>query len=119
MVTVSDYAVRQNAAGENFVALILTGDLELIKSQTTGNFYATSKKCTISSTFNEQVAASLIGKEIPGRIIKEECEPYQFVVPETSEVLELDHRWVYVPEEAKVQKHNEITFSKNGSLVEA
>lgn len=44
MVTVSDYAIRQNAAGENFVALILTGHLELVKSQTTGNFYATSKK---------------------------------------------------------------------------
>lgn len=66
MVTVSDYAIRQNAAGENFVALILTGHLELVKSQTTGNFYATSKKWTISSTFNEPTAQALIGKQIPG-----------------------------------------------------
>jgi hypothetical protein len=121
MVTVSDYAVRQNAEGKDFVVLILQGDMELVKSQTTGNFYATAKKCTITSTFNENTAAALIGKEIPGKIIKQDCEPYEFIVPETAEVLELSHRWVYIPDETpmKVQRHNEITFSKNGSLVEA
>lgn len=120
MVTVSDYAIRQNKDGEAFVVLILQGDMELVKSSQTGNFYATAKKCTISSTFNEQVAASLIGKQLPGKITKQECEPYDFVVPETAEVIELSHKWVYVQEEANVpQKHNEITFSKNGSLVEA
>jgi hypothetical protein len=119
MVTVSSYAVRQNKDGESFVVLQLQGDLELVKSQVTGNFYATAKKCTISSTFNEQVAASLVGKQIPGKIVKQQCEPYEFVVPDTAESVILNYRWTYVPEEAKVQKHNEIIFSQNGSLVEA
>lgn len=119
MVTVSDYAVRQNQDGESFVTLTLQGDVELVQSQTTGNFYATAKKCSISSTFNEQVAASLIGKQLPGRIVKQECETYEFVNPETAEVTELSHRWVYDSEEVPVKKHNEISFSKNGSLVEA
>lgn len=118
MVTVSGYAVKQNQVGENFIVLILQGDLELVKSKSTGNFYATCKKCSISSTFNEQQAAAMVGKQIPGRIQKEACEPYEFVVPETAEILEMSYRWTYVPDENKVQ-HHEITFSKNGSLVEA
>jgi len=31
MVTVSGYAVRQNQQGEEFVVLILQGDLEMVK----------------------------------------------------------------------------------------
>ncbi len=47
MVTVSGYAVRQNQEGESFVVLILQGDLEMLQSQQTGNFYATAKKLKI------------------------------------------------------------------------
>jgi len=52
MVTVSDYAVRQNQDGESYVVLILEGDMELVQSQQTGNFYASARKCSISSTFS-------------------------------------------------------------------
>lgn len=118
MVTVSGYAVRQNQEGEPFVVLILQGDMEMIQSQKTGRFYATAKKCTISSTFSEQMAASQVGKQIPGKIIREECDPYDFVIPQSGEVVELNHRWIYVPQEdspmAVVGK-----FSKNGRPVEA
>ena len=120
MVTVSGYAVRQNQEGESFVVLILEGDLEMIRSQNTGQFYATAKKCSISSTFSEQMANSQVGKQIPGRIIKEECEPYDFVIPETGETILLEHRWTYVPDESpKPVKVHVNTFSKNGQPVEA
>lgn len=119
MVTVSGYAVRQNQEGDSFVVLILQGDMELVQSQQTGHFYATAKKCTISSTFTEQMAATLVGKQLPGKIIKEECEPYDFVAPETGEIVELNHRWVYVAEEGPKRVKAENVFSKNGSLVEA
>jgi len=119
MVTVSDYAVRQNQEGESYVVLILQGDMELIQSQETGRFYATTKKCTISTTFSEQMAASQVGKELPGRVIREECEPYDFVVPKTGEIIELSHRWTYVPDESPKPVKAAVTFTKNGRPVEA
>lgn len=119
MVTVSGFAVRQNQEGESFVVLILQGDMELVQSQQTGHFYATAKKCTISSTFSEQMAATLVGKQLPGKIIKEECDPYDFVVPETGEILELNYRWAYVGEQSPKVKADLKVFSANGNLVEA
>lgn len=118
MVTVSDYAVRQNQDGESYVVLILEGDLELIQSRETGRFYATTKKCTISTTFSEQVAASHVGKQLGGRVVKEDCEPYEFVIPKTGEAIELSHRWTYVPDDAPV-KVAVGNFHKNGRPVEA
>ena len=119
MVTVTGFATRQNQDGESFVVLILSGDLDILESQTTGRFYASAKKCTISSTFSEEMAATLIGKQLPGKIIKEECDPYDFVVPETGETVMLEHRWVYVPDDTPKPVKAKNPFSKNGKLVEA
>lgn len=120
MVTVSSYAVRQNQDGESYVVLILQGDLEMVQSQLTGNFYATAKKCSISSTFTEQMAATQVGKQLPGKIIKQECDSYDFVIPETGEIVKLSHRWVYVPiETPEPVKAALVNFSRNGRLVEA
>jgi hypothetical protein len=124
MVTVADYAIRQNAEGEDFVVLILQGDLEMVQSQETGRFYATARRCSISSTFNEAVAAQMVGKQIPGNIQKVECEPYEYVIPESGEVVKLSHRWEYVPEQQtqptspKVHA-NQNVFSQNGQLADA
>ena len=124
MVTVADYAIRQNAEGEDFVVLILQGDLEMVQSQETGRFYATARRCSISSTFNEAVAAQMVGKQIPGNIQKVECEPYEYVIPESGEVVELSHRWEYVPEQKtqpvspKVHA-NQNVFSQNGQMADA
>ena len=51
--------------------------LEMIKSEKTGNFYAHTKKCSISSTFDETTAQKMIGKQIPGSIQKVEVDPYE------------------------------------------
>lgn len=85
--------------GENgsFVSLELMGDVELVQSMNTGRFYATARKCYVSSTFNEELAKSLIGREIPGSIIRVEAEPYEYTVPETGEVIELSHTYAYLP----------------------
>ena len=42
------------------------------------------------------MAAAQVGKQIPGKIIREECDPYDFVIPDTGELVELGHRWIYV-----------------------
>ena len=96
MVRIIDFKVRMNGEGEPFVALIVQGGIELVKSRETGMFYATSKKASIPSTFDEKTAESLIGQELDGSVQKAECEPYEYTNEETGEVMELDYRWVFV-----------------------
>ena len=103
MVTISSYRMRENAEGKPFITLELTGEVEMIQSSATGMFYATAKRCFISSTFSEDIAKSLIGKQIRGRVERVQVEPYEYTVKETGEVITLAHTYVYNPEEgAKV-----------------
>jgi hypothetical protein len=99
MVTISAYHVRQNQEGKSFITLELLGDVEFIQSSNTGAFYATAKKCTISSTFPEEVAKTLVGKQVKGRIERVQCEPYEYTVKETGEVVTLTHTYTYNPDE--------------------
>jgi hypothetical protein len=104
MVTVKEYAIRQTKDGREFVALILEGGLHMAKSKQTNNYYATVKRCSIPSTFDEDTAKSMIGEKIPGSVQKTSCEPYEFVNKETGEILHLDYRWAYVPEGATIEE---------------
>ena len=115
MVTVKEYAVRQTKDGREFIALILQGGLSLVQSKNTGNFYATVKQCSIPSTFDEATAKSFIGERIPGTVQKKECDAFQWVNKETGEVIELAHRWVYVPEGATLE---EAIFEGEPEVVE-
>ncbi|MGN6293486.1 MAG: hypothetical protein ACTHMV_12150 [Chitinophagaceae bacterium] len=99
MVTITNYFVRETKEGKAFIALELQGELEMIQSTETGNFYATAKRCTISSTFSEEVAKNLLGKQLPGRIERIQTEPYDYTIKATGEVITLVHRYVYYPEE--------------------
>ena len=99
MVTVKDYALRQRKEdGSQFVALIIQGGLSFVQSQNTGNYYATVKQCSIPSTFDENTAKTMIGERVPGSVVKKQCDPYEWTNKDTGEVLELSHRWVYLPE---------------------
>lgn len=99
MVTISSYHVRHNQDGKPFVSLELLGDVEFVQSSTSGAFYATAKKCSMSCTFTEEVAKTLIGKQLPGRIERVQVDAYEFTVKETGEVLNLCHSYVYNPSE--------------------
>lgn len=98
MVTIIDFAKRQNKEGQKFNALIIQGGIELVKSQKTGGWYVTSKRASITSTFDDATYQSLIGQQIPGTIQKVVTEPYEYVVKDTGAVLTLTHRWVYLKE---------------------
>ena len=121
MVTVINYAQRSNSEGENFFALILQGDLEMVKSKTSGNFYATAKRASVTSTFTEAACEKLLGQEIPGSIQRVPSEPYEFKIPDTGEVIQLEHRWEYFAEgqtvDAVVQEEEVKTSSKISSLI--
>ena len=127
MVRIINYKQRDREDGTTFFVLELQGGIEMVKSKETGNFYATAKRAFIPSTFDEQVCTGLIGTEMPGNIIKEDCEPFEYVVKETGEEITLSHRWVYVTEgavkpkqETFMPEHNVIAnskvFSQNGIL---
>jgi len=117
MVTITDYRVATNTLGEQFIALELSGDLEMVQSKQTGNFYATARKCSITSTFNEAVAGQMVGKQLPGHIEKQECEPYEYTNKQTGELITLTHTYNYNPNEKSeavgAQVLNQV-FSQNG-----
>lgn len=61
----------------------------MVKSKETGRFYATAKRASISSTFDENTCKSLIGTTFPGSIGKEECDEYEYTIPDTGEIINM------------------------------
>lgn len=119
MVTIIGYKERQTEDGKTFFVLEAQGGIEMVQSQVTGKFYATAKKAFIPATFDEATCKALIGTQMQGEIIKEECEPYEYVNRETGEVLTLSHRYVYFQEVSANKRPQEPAyenFSKNGKL---
>jgi len=126
MVRIINYQKRQAEDGREFFVLEITGGVEFVKSKETGQFYATSKKSSIPSTFDEETCKALIGTEMPGQVVRQEVEPYPYIVKETGEELLLSHRWVYVPDEqdSRASSSNKLeadvnAFSTNGQYAEA
>jgi len=97
MVVISNYAIRENADGEKFIALLLSGGVEMAKSQKTGKFYATSKNASVPCTFDEEVAKQMIGTKMPGVISKVPCEPFTYMTKSGEEV-EIDFTYEYQQE---------------------
>ena len=83
--------------------LQVQGNVEMVQSKQTGRFYATAPKCRVSCTFDEQTARSLIGEQMPGKIVKEECDPYEYVT-EKGESLHLSYRWGYAPDGVSMEE---------------
>ena len=69
---------------------------------------AAAKRSSITSTFDEVRAKKLVGQELPGSIIREEVDPYTYVVPETGEEIELSHTYRYVPSSLPVSAEEEV-----------
>jgi hypothetical protein len=67
------------------------------KSQNTGKFYATSRKCRIPSTFNADVAKLMVGQQIDGDIVRVESDPYEYTNKTTGEIITLAHSYAYRP----------------------
>jgi hypothetical protein len=111
MVKVINCHERQNKEGKSFISLELMGDVELLQSLSSGKFYATSRRTSITSTFTEEVAKSLIGSILPGKIVRVESEEYDFTIPDSGEVIRLAHKYEYQPESAPVNPLPERMFS--------
>jgi len=104
MVTISNYRVNVNSEGKSFCSLILQGDVELVKSKTTNRFYATARKTSITSSFDENTCRQLIGKTIKGSIVKVDCDDYDYIIPESGEVIRLNYNYSYVADSENVEE---------------
>lgn len=98
MVTVTNFVPRTKKDGTTFIALEISGGLELVQSNNTGKFYATVRKTSIPCTFDEQMAKALIGTQMPGSIVRVNVDPYSYVNQKTGEVIQLQHSYSYQPE---------------------
>ena len=97
MVQVIGFNVRKNKQGEHFIALDLMGSLELVQSDKTGKWYGTARKCSIPSTFDEDIARLMVGSKIDGDIVRVPCDPYEYTVKRTGEVISLAYSYSYQP----------------------
>lgn len=95
MVRIINYVKRQAEDGKEFFALEISGGIEMVKSKTTNQFYATSKRAFLPSTFDKQTSIALIGTEIAGYVVKQESEVNDYTVKENGEVIRLSHKYVY------------------------
>jgi hypothetical protein len=109
MVTINGYAERESGDGRKFYALIIQGGLEMVLSEETGRYYATAKQASITSTFDEATCKGLVGKQLPGRITRIQCDPYEYTIKETGEVITLSTRWTYNPNETAL---DEMVYEK-------
>ena len=103
MVTIVDYSLRTTVTGKSYYVLILEGGIELVKSSVSERHYATAMKCSIPTTFEEFTCKALLGKELPGTIVKTKCEPFQ-IVKKTGEVVQYDHRYEFIPDSVSAEK---------------
>jgi hypothetical protein len=105
MVTISDCQSRKNAKGETFYVLILSGEVDFAKSTLSGNFYLTTRRASVTTTFDQKTCQSLIGRQIPGRIIRVECEPWNSVNESTGELIVHHHRNAFVPDSETMEEN--------------
>jgi hypothetical protein len=116
MVKVIDYKERITEGGRSFFTLTLQGGVEIVHSGA-GNQYVTIRKASLPTTFDESICQSLVGVELPGCIQRVECDPYEYTVPSTGEIILLNHRYEYTQEEmqpAQVDFTKHYTPSSNG-----
>jgi len=98
MVTVTNYSERNRKDGTAFIALEISGGVELVQSNNTGKFYATVRKTSIPSTFDETIAKGLIGSQMKGDVVRVQVDPYYFVDKRSGEIIKLQHSYSYQPE---------------------
>lgn len=101
MVNVIAFQKRTSLERRDYYVIQLQSDeIELLVSKNTGRHYATLRKCWMSTTFDEQTSKLMLGKKMPGTILKEECDPYSFVIEETGEEITLNYWNTYSPVES-------------------
>ena len=99
-------------SGVEFFSAILSETTPQLRTSINGNqrLELPTGSLPLSGITEESIAKSLIGTELPGKMVHTKVEPYTFVGKDGSEVTS-DHRWVYnevVAQPAKVAPKAEV-----------
>lgn len=94
VVTVLSVEERVASNGTEFRAVIVKAPPTVYTNEN-GNYIA-SPQAGIPSNLPKTYLDTLIGKELPGKIIREECEPYEWFNPDTWEEVTLNYKYKYV-----------------------
>jgi hypothetical protein len=98
MLKVIDAKTRVNSkTKEEYNVVVLQGNVEIQKSQSSGKFYLGSKTISIPTTLNQNEAKKLIGSSISGEIVKVDCPEYLVPVPNSTRKLKINHTFEYSP----------------------
>lgn len=98
MVTIVGYKTYSREDGSEFYALVVQGGVEAVKSQETGRTYLTARQAKVACTFDVNTCESLIGTTLDGKIKKVQVEPYEYMIPDTGELVTLEHRYEFINE---------------------
>ena len=98
MVTIVGYKTYSREDGSEFYALVVQGGVEAVRSQETGRTYLTARQAKVACTFDEDTCESLIGTTLDGKIKKVQVEPYEYMIPDTGELVTLEHRYEFINE---------------------
>ena len=96
MVQVLEVVERTSSKGNTFRVVIVGSDAQVVFSKD-GKPRVDAVKAGIPSNLPTEALKALIGNNLPGKLEKQECEPYTFIGNDGEEVT-LDYRWQYVAE---------------------
>ena len=96
MVQVLEVVERTSSKGNTFRVVIVGSDAQVVYSKD-GKPRVDAVKAGIPSNLPTEALKALIGNKLPGKIEKQECEPYTFIGNDGEEIT-LDYRWQYAAE---------------------
>lgn len=96
-VTVLSVGERTASNGADFRVVIVEG-LPTTYTRSDGSSFIAKAKAGIPSNLSKKILDDMIGKKLPGKIIRKECEPYTYI-DSAGEERALNFRYEYVPEE--------------------
>lgn len=106
MVIVKDLKPIKKKDGETFYCLIVEGSVEPVRSEKTGRIYFTARRATVPTTFDQKTCKKVIGAEFDGDVVRVACDPYEYTIEDTGEIIELSHRWEFQDENLEMlEKH--------------
>lgn len=82
---------------ENYNVIVLLGNVEVLKSKSSGKPYLTAKKVTMPTTLTSEQAAELVGTSLPGNIEKIDCPEYEIKMPGSNKKVKINHTFQFSP----------------------
>jgi hypothetical protein len=82
---------------EQYNVIALLGNVEILKSKSTGKPYLTAKKVTIPTTLTSEQAEELVGSSLQGEIVKVDCPEYEIKMPGSNKKVRISHTFQFAP----------------------